>query len=270
MLQSLFQTHKPVIGVIHLLPLPGSYGWNGDLDEVLIRAEQEAMALSSGGVDGIIFENFFDAPFARDRVDVATACAMTLCGRKIVDSSRLPVGVNVLRNDALTALGVATVCGARFVRVNVLSGAMLTDQGIIQGDARSVLNYRRQVSAQGDIKIFADVMVKHAYPLSQNLEIGQVARETVERARADGIIVSGVGTGSAPSIDDLKRVKDCVPETPVLIGSGANLENVTPLLEYADGIIVGTSIKRKGEVSNPVDVDRVRMLVEAVRASSAK
>ena len=266
MLQSLFQTQKPIIGVIHLLPLPGSYGWNGDLDEVLIRAEQEAMALASGGVDGIIFENFFDAPFARDRVDVATACAMTLCGKKIVEASKLPVGVNVLRNDAQTALAIATVCGAQFVRVNVLSGAMLTDQGIIQGDAQSVLNYRRQISANGSIKIFADVMVKHAYPLSQELEIGQVAKETVERARADGVIVSGVGTGSTPELKDLKRVKEATPETPILVGSGASTENVGDLLEYADGIIVGTSIKRKGNVSNPVDVDRVRMLVEAVRA----
>ncbi len=265
MLESLFGVHKPVIGVIHLMPLPGSYGWNGDLEEVMLRAEQEALALGSGGVDGIIFENFFDAPFARDRVDVSTACAMTLCGKRIVESCDLPVGVNVLRNDALTALAVATACGAQFVRVNVLSGAMLTDQGIIEGDANGVLNYRRRLVGDDSIKIFADVMVKHAYPLSNALEIGQVARETMERARADSVIVSGTGTGAKPDLSDLKAVKEAVPDAPVLIGSGSSRDNVAELLEYADGIIVGTSVKRKGKLENPVDVDRVRQLVDAVR-----
>lgn len=266
MLERLFGKEKPIIGVIHLLPLPGSYSWGGDLDEVLMRVEQEALALTSGGVDGIIFENFFDAPFARDRVDVATACAMTVCGTRIRTSTELPIGVNVLRNDCLTALGVATACGASFVRVNVLSGAMLTDQGIIQGDARSVMNYRRLIGGTNNIKVLADVMVKHAYPLSQEVDIAQVAKETVERARADGLIVSGVGTGSAPNMKDLEAVRNAVPSASILVGSGATKDNVKELLEFADGIIVGTSIKRKGEVSNPVDVDRVRMLVEAARA----
>ena len=268
MLEKLFGVTKPVIGVIHLLPLPGSYSYNGDLEEVLLRAEQEAMALTSGGVDGIIFENFFDAPFARGSVDVSTACAMTMCGKRIVDSCDIPVGVNVLRNDVISALGVASACGAQFVRVNVLSGAMLTDQGIIQGDARTVMNYRRQLQAVDKIKIFADVMVKHAYPLSADLDIAQVALETVERARADGVIVSGIGTGSAPDLKDLKAVKEAAPDSPLFIGSGATRDNVGQFLEFADGIIVGTSIKRKGEVRNPVDVDRVRILVEAARKAS--
>lgn len=266
MLESIFGVSKPVIGVIHLLPLPGSYGWGGNLEEVILRAEQETMALSSGGVDGIIFENFFDAPFTRDRVDVATACAMTLCGKRIVDSCDLPVGVNVLRNDAESALAIATACGAQFVRVNVLSGAMLTDQGIIQGDANAVLNYRRKLVGDDSIKIFADVMVKHAYPLSQQLEIGQVARETMERSRADAVIVSGVGTGASPDLKDLESVRNAVADAPLLIGSGSSRENVKHLLEFADGIIVGTSVKRKGKLENPVDVDRVRMLVDAVRS----
>lgn len=190
---------------------------------------------------------------------------MTVCGKRIVDATDIPVGVNVLRNDVISALGVATACGASFVRVNVLSGAMLTDQGIIQGDARTVMNYRKQICGSNSIKVFADVMVKHAYALSPEIDIAQVAKETVDRARADALIVSGTGTGSSPKIDDLKAVKEAVPAAPLLVGSGATKENVKDLLAYADGIIVGTSIKRRGDVTNPVDVDRVRMLVEAAR-----
>lgn len=264
-LDSLFGVEKPVIGVVHLLPLPGSPAYTGDLEEALSRAEQEAMALASGGADGIIVENFFDSPFTRGRVDAATACALTLAVKRVMGATELPVGVNVLRNDALTALAVATTSGASFIRVNVLSGAMLTDQGIIEGDAYGVHHYRKQIMA-GNVRIFADVMVKHAYPLAESFDIGTSSRETLERAHADAIIVSGTGTGSMPAIADLEAVRRAAPAAPLLVGSGASRENVGELLGLADGIIVGTSLKRQGRVENPVDVDRVRGLVDAVKA----
>ncbi len=222
MLEDIFGVSKPVIGVIHLLPLPGSCRWKGDLDELLARAEQEAASLSSGGADGIIVENFFDAPFARDRVDVACACALTLAVKRVMTVSDLPVGVNVLRNDGETALAIAAATGAQFIRVNVLSGAMLTDQGIIESRAREIQLYKKQLFPHHSVRIFADVMVKHAYPLSAQYDIGQMAKDTVERALADAVIVSGVATGSAPDMDELATVKKAVPETPVLIGSGSS------------------------------------------------
>ena len=263
-----FGTAKPVIGVIHLLPLPGSSRWGGELEEVLSRAEQEAAALSSGGVDGIIVENFFDAPFAKDSVDVATACAMTLAVKRIIAVCELPVGVNVLRNDGMTALAVAASSGAQFVRVNVLSGAMVTDQGIIEGDARALHLYRRQLMAQSTCQIFADVMVKHAYPLGAGSDIGSAAKDTVHRALADALIVSGEATGSAPCLEDLQKVRRAVPDSSILVGSGATVDNVAELLQVADGIIVASSLKRKGILSNPVDVERVRVFVEAARQAA--
>lgn len=265
MLEDIFGVAKPVIGVIHLLPLPGSCRWKGDLDELLARAEQEAASLSSGGADGIIVENFFDAPFARDRVDVACACALTLAVKRVMTVSDLPVGVNVLRNDGETALAIAAATGAQFIRVNVLSGAMLTDQGIIESRAREIQLYKKQLFPHDSVKIFADVMVKHAYPLSAQYDIGQMAKDTVERALADAVIVSGVATGSAPDMDELATVKNAVPETPVLIGSGSSKENVADLLGVADGIIVASSLKRQGILENPIDVERVRNLVNSVK-----
>lgn len=266
MLEEIFGTSKPVIGVIHLLPLPGSCRWKGDLDELLARAEQEAASLSSGGADGIIVENFFDAPFARDRVDVACACALTLAVKRVMTVSDLPVGVNVLRNDGETALAIAAATGAQFIRVNVLSGAMLTDQGIIESRAREIQLYKKQLFPHDSpVKVFADVMVKHAYPLSSQYDIGQMAKDTVERALADAVIVSGVATGSAPDMDELATVKKAVPGTPVLIGSGSSKENVGDLLGIADGIIVASSLKRQGILENPIDVERVRSLVNSVK-----
>src|SRR5436190_15182647 len=119
MLQELFGTPKPVIGVIHLLPLPGSHRFGGDMEAVFERAEQEAAALSSGGVHGIIVENFFDAPFAKNQVDTATACALSLVAKRVQGVANLPIGINVLRNDGHTALAVATAADAQFIRVNV-------------------------------------------------------------------------------------------------------------------------------------------------------
>jgi len=266
MLEAIFKSKKPVIGVIHLLPLPGSPRWMGDLEEVLLRAEQEALALASGGIDSIIIENFFDAPFAKDRVDVSTACALTLAVKRVSGVTNLPIGVNVLRNDALTALAIATVCGADYVRINVLSGAMVTDQGIIESDARNVLMYRRQLMSD-NIKIFADVMVKHAYPLGEGTDIALSAKDTMLRAGGDALIVSGTGTGQTPDMNDLKKVRKAMPEAPIFIGSGSTQENVKDLLSVADGIIVGTTLKRRGQLEQPVDVDRVRDFVNAVKAA---
>jgi len=268
MLEDLFGTSKPVIGVIHLLPLPGSPRWDGHMDPVCLRAEQEAAALATGGVDAIIIENFFDAPFTRHRVDTATACALSVVIKRVMNICDLPIGVNVLRNDGLTALAVAATVGAQFIRVNVLTGAMVTDQGIIQGDAHELLMYRKHLLAHKRIKILADVMVKHATPLGAETDIKQAAKDTVARGLADGVIVSGTATGSAPDQHDLSAVRDAVPGTPLFIGSGTTLENVAALMRTADGVIVASSLKRQGQLENPVDVERVRALVNAVKQAT--
>lgn len=264
MLEETFGTRNPIIGVIHLLPLPGSARFDGQLDMTISRAEQEAAALASGGVNGIIIENFFDVPFAKNRVDTATACAMTLAASRVKSISGLPLGINVLRNDGHTALAVAAVAGADFIRVNVLSGAMLCDQGIIEGEAHELMLYRKQLGMERKIRIMADVMVKHAVPIGQWSDISLQAHDTVKRALADAIIVSGKATGEAPDQDDLQAVRNAIPDIPIFVGSGSNKSNVGSLLKSADGIIVASSLKRQGILENPVDVAKVRELVSEV------
>lgn len=267
MLEELFGTAKPVIGVVHLLPLPGSARYDGQLDLVLARAEQEATAFASGGVNGIIIENFFDVPFAKNRVDTATACAMTLAAQRVKAISGLPLGINVLRNDAHSAIAIASAVGAQFIRVNVLTGAMLCDQGVIEGEAHELLLYRKLLGLDRTLKIFADVMVKHAVPLGQWSDISISAHDTVKRALADVIIVSGRTTGDAPDMADLDAVRQSLPDTPILVGSGSSRENVSSLMDVADGVIVASSVKRQGLVENPVDVGKIRALVDTVRRS---
>lgn len=268
-LENTFGTSHPVIGVIHLLPLPGSPRYDGQLENVLRRAEQEAAALASGGAHGIIIENFFDAPFAKNKIDTAGACALTLAAARVKEISGLPLGINVLRNDGHTALAVAGSVGASFIRVNVFSGAMVTDQGIIESEAHELLLYRRLLGLEKEVSIFADVMVKHAAPLGPT-DIGQAAKDTVFRGLADAIIVSGHSTGSAPDLNDLHCVRQAVPDSPILIGSGAAPENASSLLSIANGIIIASALKRHGKLENPVDPEKVRSFVESLKGATAR
>lgn len=261
-LEQIFKTPNPIIGVVHLLPLPTSSRWGGSLKAVIDRAEQEATALASGGVDGLIIENFFDAPFTKNQVDPAVVSAMTLIVQRLMNLVTLPIGINVLRNDAQSALAIATCVRAQFIRVNVLTGVMATDQGLIEGQAHQLLRYRRELGC--DVKIFADVLVKHARPLgSPNLTTA--VQETIERGLADGVILSGWSTGSPPSLEDLELASAAAQGTPVFIGSGANWENISTLMQAADGAIVASSLKRRGKIEQTIDPTRVSQFVEAAR-----
>ena len=263
-LKQVFQTANPIIGVVHLLPLPTSARWGGSLSAVVDRAEQEATALAAGGVDGIIVENFFDAPFAKDHVDPAVVSAMTLVVGRLNRLVMLPVGINVLRNDARSAMAIAACVDAQFIRVNVLTGVMATDQGLIEGKAHELLRYRRELGTK--VAILADVLVKHARPLGTP-NLTTAVQDTIERGLADAVILSGWATGSPPSREDLELASTAAKGTPVFIGSGANWENISPLLQAADGVIVASSLKRQGIITEPVDPIRVSQFVEAARQS---
>ncbi|QIR41415.1 BtpA/SgcQ family protein [Tolypothrix sp. PCC 7910] len=263
-LYQLFKTRTPIIGVVHLLPLPTSPRWGGNLKTVIDRAEQEATALASGGVDGIIVENFFDAPFTKSQVDPAVVSAMTVVVQQIQNLVTLPIGLNVLRNDAKSAMAIASCVRAQFIRVNVLTGVMATDQGLIEGEAHQLLRYRRELGS--DVKILADVLVKHARPLSSpNLTVA--VKDTIERGLADAVILSGWATGSPPNIEDLELACGAANGTPVFIGSGANWENIATLMQAADGVIVSSSLKRHGRIEQPIDPIRVSQFVEAAHRS---
>ncbi len=262
-LKQVFQTDNPIIGVVHLLPLPTSPRWGGNLKAVISRAEQEATALSAGGVDGIIIENFFDAPFAKDRVDPAVVSAMTLIVDRLKGMVTLPIGINVLRNDAHSAIAIATCVGVDFIRVNVLTGVMATDQGVIEGRAYELMRYRRELGSE--VGILADVLVKHASPLGTEPNLTTAVQDTIQRGLADGIILSGCATGNPPSQEDLELARAAAGDTTIFVGSGANWENIPDLLGAADGVIVASSLKRNGKIEETIDPIRVSQFVDAAK-----
>lgn len=239
-----------LVGLVHLGPLPGSPRFDKSLDRVVEAALADADALAKAGFDAVVVENFGDAPFFADRVPEETIAAMSVAVRHVVTESSLPVGVNVLRNDGVAAMAIAHATGAGFIRVNVYTGAMITDQGPITGRAAEIT--RRRAGLGAGVEIWADVMVKHAVP-PVGLTLEDAAADAIGRGMADRIIVSGRATGAGVDRDTLRRAKSTAGDTPVMVGSGATADDVARLLEIADGVIVGTALKRDGITTNPVD-----------------
>jgi membrane complex biogenesis BtpA family protein len=260
----LFGRDRPLIGMVHLLPLPGAPGWGGSMARVLERARADAAALESAGLDGLLVENYGDVPFYPESVPAETLAAMTVCVGEVVRAARLPVGVNLLRNDAPGAIAVAHAAGARFVRVNVHTGLMATDQGLLIGRAHETLRLRARLGAE--VALFADVWVKHASPFP-GAELPQAAEDTFRRGLADALIVSGSGTGKPADLSRVEQVKRAVPEAPVLIGSGITPESARAALAVADGAIVGSALEREGRAGAGVDPERAAALVASVKGA---
>ena len=249
-----------LIGMVHLGPLPGSPQFSGSFDAVIEAAVQDATVLAESGFDALMVENFGDAPFFATSVPAVTIAAMTAATRTIQSATPLPVGVNVLRNDAIGALGVASATGAAFIRVNVLAGVMYTDQGAIEGRSADVARTRSAWCPE--VEVWADVMVKHA-TAPPGLRIEDAAADLAERGGADAVIVSGVSTGSAVDLHELGKVREAIGNTRLVIGSGADEGSIGALLAVADSAICGTATKLDGVTTNPVDPARAAALVNA-------
>ena len=259
---------RGLLGVVHLPPLPGDPGYRqGGVSAVEEWALTDARALRAGGADGVLVENFGSAPFVKgsrgDRLPPHAVAAMARVCRAVKREVGGPVGVNCLRNDARAAIGIAAAAELDFVRVNVHIGAYVTDQGVIEGEAADTLRYRATLGA-AHVKILADVLVKHAAPLAP-ADMRTAVRETLGRGMADAVIVTGDRTGGAVDRASLEEARDAAGGACVLIGSGLTVENAPDLTSWAEGAIVGTAVKRGGDVREPVDETRVRELRAACR-----
>jgi membrane complex biogenesis BtpA family protein len=263
-LSDMFGVEKPIIGMVHLWPLPGAPGYSGyGVDAILEQARRDAEALLEGGVDGLIVENMWDLPFyAGTGVPLEAITAQAVAARAIVENSDVPVGVNVIHNGAPAELAIALAAGAAFIRVCILTGARLWDTGGLDyGCAADLLRRRKELGAE-HIKLFADVDKKHSLPFP-GLDL-ETHIEWTEFYRADALIVSGRMTGAAPPLEKVRLAKELATR-PILMGSGTAAENIADFLRYADGAIVGSSLKVGGVAENPVDFERVRRYMAAVR-----
>ncbi|MCP4806462.1 MAG: BtpA/SgcQ family protein [Proteobacteria bacterium] len=261
------QSFKPLLdrraltGVLHLPPLPGSPRPGPGFDAILSGALRDAEVLAEGGARGVIVENMGDAPFSKDHVEPHVTAMLAIVARevRVRFGDQLVVGVNALRNDGLSSLGAVAAAGGAFVRVNVLVGVMVTDQGLIEGKAREVLTYRRQAATEA--AIVADVLVKHASPLGP-VDLAQIARDTFRRAGASVLVASGSGTGQPTDLAEVRAMRDAVPEATIWVGSGVTGDTARKVGRVADGAIVGTWLHKDGDVRAPLELGRVRRVAE--------
>ncbi|OYT45486.1 MAG: photosystem I assembly BtpA [Desulfurococcales archaeon ex4484_42] len=265
-LTELFGVDKPIIGMVHLMPLPGSPAYNGwDMNIIIEAALRDAKALIEGGVDGLIVENMWDLPYyaGSKNIPPEEIAAHAVAAREVVKSVNVPVGITVIHNGGRVALGIAKASGAKFIRVCLYTGALVWDTGEFDhGNAAELMRLRKLLYAE-DIKFFADVYKKHAVMFPGITP--EVHAIWTDFYLADALIVTGLMTGIAPEVELVKRVKSVVKDVPVIIGSGVNLGNVRELLRYADGAIVGTYFKVNGITQNPVDPERVKKLMRIVK-----
>lgn len=259
-----------LVGVVHLPALPGDPAYSGEsLEAILAFAMTDAEALAKGGVNAIILENFGSTPFPKGNlaqpIPPHHTAIMTVIAKAIRDAHpELPLGINCLRNDARAALGIALAVGAQFIRVNVHTGAYVTDQGLIEGDAYETLRYRKLLGAE-HIAILADVLVKHATPLAP-ISAASATKDTLVRGLADAVIVTGSGTGQAVERSVLEEVYEAANGAPILLGSGTMPETLGNYAAFINGAIVGTYLKFDTRVEKPVDVERVKVMATAIKA----
>jgi uncharacterized protein len=264
-LAEFFGVPKPVIGMVHLWPLPGAPGYTGyGMQTIIDHALRDAEVLVQGGVDGLIVENMWDLPYyvgAEVKPEAMTTQAVVAA--EVVKSFPLPVGINVIHNGGIVCLAIAVAARARFIRVCILTGSRLWDTGELDhGCAADLVRKRKELHAEG-IHIFADVDKKHSVSFP-GLDLATHI-EWTEFYGADALIVTGRMTGSAPDAEKVREARSLATR-PILVGSGSNRENIGPFLQYADGVIVGSSLKKDGVMQNPVDLQRVREFMDAVRA----
>jgi uncharacterized protein len=264
-LYALFGRPKVIIGVVHLAPLPGAPRHDGQSVEAIYqRGLADARAYLDGGIDGLIVENHGDVPFSKpDDIGPETSAHMAVVADRIRREFGRPIGINVLANAAIPALAIASATGAGFIRVNQWANAYVANEGIVEGAAARAMRYRAGLKAN-DVKIFADAHVKHgAHAIVGDRPVEEQVRD-LAFFDADAIIATGQRTGHAADINYIRMIKQA-SHLPTLVGSGVTIGNVNSILDVADGVIVASSLKVDGVWWNPVEPDRVRAFMAALR-----
>ncbi len=250
---------KPVIGMVHCLPLPGTMKFRDNMEEIFEQAISDAVTLEKAGVDAIIVENMGDDPFGIE-LDTAQAIALAAISTRIRDRVSLPIGIDAAMNDYKTSLSIAKAIGADFVRIPVFVDTVEFYGGIITPCAREAMNFRKSINAE-DVMIFADIQVKHTHMVLPTVSIEDSANAAIG-CGADAIIVTGTHIGKETPMEIIQRVK-AISSIPVVIGSGVKPANIKEQLKVADAAIIGSSLKVGGKIENPISFDLTKEVIDA-------
>ncbi|MEM0011289.1 MAG: BtpA/SgcQ family protein [Candidatus Bathyarchaeia archaeon] len=264
-LEEIFKVEKPIIGMVHLQPLPGSPNYDPDksIEEIIDAALRDARALENGGIDGILLSNESDIPFLF-KVGPETIAAVTYAAVRIKDEISIPIGIDILWGDARAALAIAKVVGSKFIRT-LVSGVYASDLGLINTHGAKIIRYRKFIGAN-HVRIFAYINPECASSLSPR-PLNIIAKTLKWLGMADAYCISGAMPGMPPELEEIKKMKEEVPDIPLITNTGMNKHNVGEYLKYVDGVIVGTSLKIENVTLNPVDEKKVVEFMKAVRSA---
>jgi membrane complex biogenesis BtpA family protein len=262
-INELFGVEKPVIGMCHMQAMPGDPKFDSvkGLDWVYDQARADMLALQEGGIDAIMFSNEFSLPYLTKVETVTVACMAAIIG-ELKNEIKIPYGVNVLWDPA-ASLDLAMATGAQFVR-EIFTGVYASDFGLWDTNVGEVVRHQHKISAEY-VRLLFNIVPESAVYLGGR-QIGDIARSTVFNNQPDALCVSGLTAGAETSAQKLRLVKEAVPDTPVFANTGVNLDNVQEQLEVADGAVIGTAFKDESNTWNPIDVERVKMLMARVKS----
>ncbi|QUW17836.1 BtpA/SgcQ family protein [Agrococcus sp. Marseille-Q4369] len=245
-----FGGKAPVLGMVHMLALPGAPGFSGNLNDVIDRAVQDATTLVEGGVDAVLVENFHDYPFYPMTTEPETVAAAAVVAREVARATDVPMGINILRNSWKASLGIAAAVDAQFIRLNILTDAAVTDQGIINSEAYAVARYKKAIDGE-HILTLADLLTKHAMPLVDR-PVTVIAGDMLKRGGADAIVLAGHDSSEPASLERINEIKGAIPDAPIVLGSGMTAEHAANYGAVADGAVFGWGSKENHDMDLPV------------------
>ena len=259
-----YRPKKALIGMVHLGALPGTPRSKSTVGCIIEQAIKDARILTEAGFDALILENINDIPYLRREVGPEIVAAMTAATAAVRAEVGVPLGVQVLAGANRAAISVALSSGAEFIRAEGYVFSHVADEGLMgEADAGPLLRHRRNIGAQG-IAIWCDLKKKHAaHAITADVSLAETAK-AAGFFDADGLIVTGVATGSPTDFHDVQSVREAT-DLPLLVGSGVTPDTAASLLKVADGLIVGSWYKEGGQWQGAVDPRRAETLVEAAR-----
>jgi membrane complex biogenesis BtpA family protein len=266
-LKQIFKTDKPVIGMVHLKPLPGSPLYDEDkynIEKIINGAIQEAVLLNKNGVDGIQIENTWDYPYLKENnIGFETIAVMSVAANEIKRNINIPIGINCHLNAGQAALSIAKAVDAKWIRVFELVNAYISQSGLIEAIGPKLMRFRKVIKAE-QVLLFCDVNVKHgSHFIISDRSLNEQANDIYSND-GDAVIITGFETGKAPNLEKVKEASKQI-KLPILIGSGIDLENVTDYLNICDGFIVGSYFKKDGNWKNTIDPNKVKNFMELVK-----
>ena len=262
-LKEVYGVSKPIVAMCHLDAMPGDprYDKAKGMQYVIDRAYENLKALQDGGVDSVMFSNEFSLPY-QTKVDAITSMAMARIIGELKSEIKVPYGVNVLW-DAVSTCELAVATGASFVR-EIFTGAYASDFGIWDTDCGNTVRRRNALGGE-NVRLMFNILPEASVYIAER-DIEDIAKTTVFNCQPDIICVSGRTAGSKTDTSILERVSHAIPTTPVFANTGVRPETVAEQLSIADGAVVGTAFKKNGDFFEMVDIEKVKVFMDAVNA----